>query len=231
MEKINIYFFESLPSTNSYAKENISALSLPALILANGQTNGRGRQGNSFFSPSDTGLYMTAVFPAPSDCGLLTPLAAVSVCESLEKYGIEPKIKWVNDVFVNTKKICGILTELFTYGKNQYIALGVGINLTTKVFPSELSQAGSAEIKCNKKQLALDILNRIFYYIKKNNCTPIIENYRSRLFILGKQITYSKNGICYSATVTDINSQCNLIVKRADGTEDTLSSGEISIKI
>lgn len=231
MDKINIYFFESLPSTNSYAKENISALSLPALILANGQTNGRGRQGNSFFSPSDTGLYMTAVFPAPSDCGLLTPLAAVSVCESLEKYGIEPKIKWVNDVFVNKKKICGILTELFTYGKNQYIALGVGINLTTKVFPSELSQAGSAEIKCNKKQLALDILNRIFDYIEKNNCTPIIENYRSRLFILGKQITYSKNGICYSAIVTDINSQCNLIVKRADGTEDILSSGEISIKI
>lgn len=231
MDRINIYFFESLPSTNSYAKENISALSLPALILANGQTNGRGRQGNSFFSPSDTGLYMTAVFPAPSDCGLLTPLAAVSVCESLEKYGIEPKIKWVNDVFVNTKKICGILTELFTYEKNQYIALGVGINLTTKVFPSELSQAGSAEIECNKKQLALDILNRILDYIEKNNCTSIIENYRSRLFILGKQITYSKNGICYSATVTDINSQCNLIVKRADGTEDTLSSGEISIKI
>lgn len=231
MDKINIYFFESLPSTNTYVKENISALSLPALIIANGQTNGRGRRGNSFFSPSDTGLYMTAVFPAPSDCGLLTPLAAVSVCEALEAHGIDPKIKWVNDVFVNEKKICGILTELFTYGKNQYIALGVGINLTTKVFPSELSQAGSAEIKCNKKQLALDILNRIFDYIEKNNCTPIIENYRSRLFILGKQITYSKNGICYSATVTDINSQCNLIVKRADGTEDILSSGEISIKI
>jgi len=77
MSEINLIYFDILPSTNTYAKENINTLELPSLIIANGQTAGRGRQGKSFFSPYDTGLYMTLVFEAPQNYSLITPAAAV----------------------------------------------------------------------------------------------------------------------------------------------------------
>jgi len=231
MAEIHSLFFDTIPSTNTYAKENIGTLILPALIIANGQTAGRGRQGKSFFSPCDTGLYMTLVFEAPKSCSLLTPAAAVNVCTVLQNYGVDPKIKWVNDIFVDGHKICGILTECFSFEGKNYIALGIGINLTTAEFPDDLQIAGSAGIECDRQKLAFEISENILEYVYNPDDEHIINEYRKFLFILKKQITYSKNNISYSATVIDINEQCNLIVERVDGSADTLSSGEISIKI
>lgn len=231
MSEISLIYFDSLPSTNTYAKENINNLSLPSIIIANGQTAGRGRQGKSFFSPDGTGLYMTLVFEAPKNIGLLTPAAAVSVCKALEDYGISPKIKWVNDIFIENNKICGILTECFSAYKKTYIALGIGINLTTAVFPDDLLIAGSADIVCDKQNLARQISKNILEYVDLLNDKHIINEYRKRLFIIDKKITYSKNNINYSATVKDINEYCNLIVVNENGTTDILSSGEISIRI
>lgn len=222
---------DTTPSTNTYAKENIDSLAAPLLIVANEQTAGRGRRGNSFFSPKDTGLYMTVVFPAPEYCDLLTPAAAVAVCRSLEKLGAKPEIKWVNDVFVNERKVCGILTERFAKGQSSYIALGVGINLTTEVFPDSLTCAGSLKLECDKLTLAREIAQSILDFAQSPDNEAVIDEYRSRLFVIGKKITYKKNNIEYSADVIDINGQCNLIVALPDGTEDILSSGEISIKI
>ena len=123
MADISVTRLKTVNSTNTFAKENIRSLVLPALIIAEKQTAGRGRQGKSFFSPEGTGLYMTLVFDAPQDCSLLTPAAAVAVCNSLEKPGISPKIKWVNDVFAQGHKVCGILTEFIVsdYAINQNI--------------------------------------------------------------------------------------------------------------
>ena len=94
MSEINTVIFESVPSTNTYAKENVASLPMPSLIIANEQTAGRGRHGKTFYSPKDTGLYMTLVFPAPDEeCELLTPAAAVAVCSVLESVGCVPEIK------------------------------------------------------------------------------------------------------------------------------------------
>lgn len=231
MSKINEFYFESLPSTNTYAKENISALPMPSLIIAEGQTAGRGRRGNSFYSPSKTGLYMTVVFSAPKDCSLLTPVAAIAVCKALEKLGIEPKIKWVNDIFVDGRKVCGILTEIFSSNQKNYIALGIGINLTTEFFPDELINAGSIKLNCNKSKLAREITQYILDYCRNPHNTEVLSEYQSRLFIIGSDITYTKNNVKFSARVLGINGNCNLIVMNADGSEETLSSGEISIRI
>lgn len=224
-------FLKMVNSTNTYAKENIESVTIPCLITADEQTAGRGRRGNMFFSPKDTGLYMTVVFPAPDNCELLTPAAAVAVCHVLEKHDIQPQIKWVNDIFVNGCKVCGILTERFLSGQNSYIALGVGINLTTESFPENLTAAGSINLECDKTSLAREIAQQILKYVEKPDDESVISQYRKFLFIIGRDINYSKNNIEYSAVVNDINAQCNLIVTRADGTEDILSSGEISIKI
>lgn len=231
MSKLNIIHFETLPSTNTYAKENAEKLLLPALIIADGQTNGRGRRGKSFFSPSGTGLYMTLVFKAPDNCELITCAAAVSVCRELEALGAKPEIKWVNDVFSDGHKVCGILTELFGKDDQLFVAVGIGINLTTVSFPEELSAAGSLNIDCEKSELAEKTAERLLGYIKNSNDGNIIRDYKKRLFVLGRQITYTKNGEEFSAKAIDINDSCNLIVERSDGIIDTLSSGEISIKL
>ncbi len=223
--------FETLPSTNTYAKDNIAVLSLPSLIIANEQTAGRGRRGNSFFSPKDTGLYMTLVFEEKNNSELLTPTAAVAVCEALEEIGADPKIKWVNDIFVNGKKVCGILTERFISNGKAHIILGIGINISTCSFPDELDSAGSINIDCNKEKLADIISAKILDYSEKSNDSDIIKKYRNKLFIIGKEVSYFKNNFEFKGTVKNINSHCNLIISLPDGNEDILSSGEISIKI
>lgn len=228
MKKLNFLKFDILPSTNNYARENIDKLTLPCVIIANMQTAGRGRRGNSFYSPAGTGLYMTAVFEAPDDCSLLTPLAAVAVCKVLESKGFEPKIKWVNDIFIDNKKICGILTEIFNYKGSSIIALGIGINITTTNFPDELDCASSLGKDIDKDSLAKEITETI---LELTDNKSITDEYSERLFIIGKRINYKKNNIEYTATVKGINEVCNLIVTLADGSEDILSSGEISIKL
>lgn len=221
--------FETLPSTNTYAKENIADLSLPTLIIANEQTAGRGRRGNSFFSPKDTGLYMTLVFEEKNGSDLLTPAAAVAVCDELSRLGLSPSVKWVNDIFCNNKKVCGILTERFLYENKSYIALGIGINITTCSFPDGLDIAGSIDTECDKIRLAEEISDRMLSYTENPDTEAVINSYRSRLFIIGKTVSYFRNNIEYKGTVIDINEQCNLIVRHPDGSNDTLSSGEISV--
>ena len=227
---MNIIKFEVTTSTNTYARENAGNLPLPSLIIADKQTAGRGRRGNSFYSPENTGLYMTLLFETITPIPLITPAAAVAVCTVVEKnFGISPKIKWVNDVFLDGKKICGILSECFAVNEKTLIALGIGINLTTADFPENLPNAGSLGINCDKDKLAKDIAEFILEYSANPDEESILKQYRSRLFVIGRKIEFFENNICYSATVKDINRQCNLIVELPDKTEKVLSSGEISI--
>lgn len=229
---LNIIKLEVTPSTSTYARENATTLPLPSLIIADKQTAGRGRRGNSFYSPDKTGLYMTLLFESENSIPLITPAAAVAVCNIIEKdFGVEPKIKWVNDIFLGGKKICGILSECFTANGKTLIALGIGINLTTTYFPENLPNAGSLGINCEKEKLATDIAEYIFEYAKNTDEENIIGQYRNRLFVIGKKIEFFENNIKFSATVKDINDQCNLIVELPDKSEKILSSGEISILI
>lgn len=228
MSTINILYFDLLDSTSTYAKQNAANLPLPSLIIANGQTAGRGRRGNSFFSPKDTGLYMTLIIESPESCDLLTPAAAVSVCRILGKHGIDAKIKWVNDIFVNHQKVCGILSERYIVNGKAVVAIGIGINLTTEKFPDDLKTAGSIKLECDKINLAEEIADDLIYQLNRSDT---VEEYRKKLFILGKTIEYIRNGVKFTAEAVDINELCNLVVKNPDGSIDTLSSGEISIKI
>lgn len=227
---MNILEFDTLPSTSTYARENADKLTLPSLIIANSQTAGRGRRGNSFFSPKKTGLYMTLLFEANGSIPLITPAAAVAVCNVLErKHSISADIKWVNDIFLGGKKVCGILSECFSVGGKTLIAVGIGINLSTEKFPDNLPQAGSLGINCGKTELARDISEFILRYTEKTDEEFILSEYEKRLFIIGKTIAFHENNRQYSAVVKGINKQCNLIVELPDKSVKILSSGEISI--
>lgn len=232
MHSPRIFRFESLESTSTYAKENAAGLPIPSIICANTQTAGRGRQGKTFFSPHGTGLYFTLLFETKDEADMITLAAANSVCRAIEKLtDKKPAIKWVNDIFLNGKKICGILSECFYLNGRRLIALGIGINLTTEEFPADLPQAGSLDFDGNKEKLMLEIAETMLDYAENPDNKSVRNEYESRLFILSKKITYIKGNIEYSATVEGINDFCHLLVKRSDGTNDILSSGEISIKI
>lgn len=229
---LNHIHFNSIDSTSTYARNNCENASLPLLITADSQSAGRGRRGNTFYSPDKTGLYMTLLFEADECFDLLTPGAAVCVCKILEEdYGVFPKIKWVNDLFLNGKKVCGILTERFASGGKTLTAIGIGVNLEASAFPSDLPFAGSLNIECDKNELAEKIGNSVLKINENYERNFILSEYKKRLSTIGQYIGYTFDGKDYSGIAADINDQCNLIVNNDDGTNSVLSSGEISIKV
>lgn len=227
---MNVIKFRQIDSTSTYARQNAGTLPLPSLIIADYQSAGRGRRGNTFYSPDGTGLYMTLLFEAKKELPLITPAAAIAVCKAIEKFfGVDAKIKWVNDIFLNNKKICGILSECIINNGKRLIAVGIGINLTTADFPESLPNAGSIGAGCNKNILAQEISENLLEYAEKADDSLILKEYRNRLFVIGRKISFFENNVKYTAIVTDINELCNLIVTTDDGETKTLSSGEISI--
>ena len=174
---------------------------------------------------------MTLVFRAAQGFDLITPAAAVCVCRALEDiYVCKLDIKWVNDIFFNGKKICGILTERFLCGGNELTSVGIGINLTTSYFPPELTQAGSLGINADTDSLAQKISHSLLAVNEHFDRSEILGEYRNRLFIQGKRVEFERNGILYTGTALGITDSCSLIVKTDDGNEITLSSGEITLK-
>jgi len=149
-----LHIYGSLESTNDTAKAMPGAHH-GTLIIADSQTAGRGRYGRSFFSPPGCGIYMSIVLKPErlrmGSLSLMTPAAAVAVCETIESIdaiepigGLAPKVKWVNDVLIGDKKICGILTEGVTGsdGELERIIVGIGVNFTLPPggFPPELAE-------------------------------------------------------------------------------------------
>ncbi|TJX13884.1 biotin--[acetyl-CoA-carboxylase] ligase [Tissierella creatinini] len=241
-KKIQIHTYKTITSTNTMAKKMAIEGALDRTILiAEEQTQGRGRYGKSFFSPSGSGIYMSIIIKPNlnlEDPQLITIYTAVSVCRAIEKLTVlSPKIKWVNDIFLNKKKICGILTEAtsdFESRTIESIIIGIGINISTREedFPQELlSIAGSLFPKdVTRNKLIAGILNELFIGINNMNREELINEYKARSFVLGMDISYDKNGEIIYGKAVDINQNGNLVVKTRDGKTEILNSGEISIK-
>jgi len=228
---------ESLDSTNTYLKELSKEASTKTVVIANTQTKGRGRTGNSFFSP-EGGLYMSILLPFEPEFqktpGLVTAFAAVSVCRAIEKITDKsPKIKWVNDIYLENKKICGILTEA-TSDKN--IILGIGINIIPPEngFPDDIkNKAGSLFLKRDvpkdiKSILAAGIINNLINTISDKKYSSYTEEYKKRSMLTGKKVSYLKNNVEKHGIVLGIDDNLHLLINN-DGNTETLSSGEIKL--
>lgn len=239
-EEIKIY--KSLESTNKTAKEMaVAGAEHGTVIIADSQTKGRGRYSRSYFSPSG-GLYMSIIlrpevlnFENPTS---VTAFAAVAVCEAIESVSEKtPKIKWVNDILIDGKKVCGILTEAvtdFESGSLDWIVLGIGINvyIKTEDFPDDL-QSSATSIFPNEKmfgvrnKLSAEIINRILGFEIMPREAEVFQKYKKRLAMPGNQVTVIQNKSEYKATVIDIDAVGHLVVKDENGEIITLSSGEI----
>ena len=234
-----VYVFEEIDSTNNYAKI-LAAQNAPhgTLVLANRQTAGRGRQGHAFYSPSNSGLYFSLIIRPehPEYMSRITPAAAVSAVEAVYAVtGIRPGIKWVNDLFLGKKKIAGILSEAvtdFAAGKVSAVIIGIGINCRTMAFPDDISDiAGSLEAEgMYRNALAAVLRKRLLHHIDHLDDPAMMDLYRQDSIVLGRQITYTYNNEVYTGLAEAINDDGNILIKKPDGTVQTLQSGEISIK-
>ena len=241
---VQVEIFDTVDSTNTLAKKKALELAPHgAVYIAEKQTGGRGRLGRSFYSPANTGLYMSVVLRLPitmEQATMVTITASVAVSRAIEKLTSQAVgIKWVNDIFVEGKKVCGILTEAaadFETGRVQYIVLGIGVNCTTAEtsFPEELqSIAASIQLKDARNVLAGTILNELFSLISKmgesDSGRKIIAEYKAHSILIGKEISFEEAGVKHSGLVMDINDKGNLVVKDEANIVRTLFAGEVTL--
>ena len=244
-----IHTYKILESTNKTAKiKALEGAPSGTVVLAEGQTLGRGRLGRWFFSPKGQGLYMSLVIRPDFDTGkslLLTTAASVAVCRAIKKVcGAETQIKWVNDIFYEGRKICGILTEAisnFENGRIDAVIIGIGINCSIKKedMPEELrGTAGSLSGNISRNRLAAVIVNELMGIISdfyEERLHPMhMDEYRRRSMVLRKDVTVFKNASPEEpkkATAIDISDEGGLIVIYEDGRKEALTTGEISIRL
>lgn len=232
-----VLVYKTLDSTNSEARRLAErGYKGPTLIIAREQSAGRGRMGRSFYSPKDTGLYMTALFEAsesPSDTVLLTTSAAAVTAMAIEELlRIRVDIKWVNDLYLNGKKICGILSESFEALGRRFAVVGIGINLSTVDFPSEIEDiAGSLGVGGDiRDDLAAKIFGLLWRSYHTTDKSEIIAYYKERSIVIGKRIFFVEDGKKHFARVLDIDEFGRLFVRLDNGGEKILSSGEITLR-
>ncbi len=241
---INITVLKSVDSTNKYLKAKaVEGAKEGAVIIADAQTGGRGRFTRKFHSPSGCGIYMSILLKPQMPAGnavLITSAAAVAVAEAIETLcGKDAKIKWVNDVYVDSKKVCGILTEgvIKPDGDFDWAVLGIGINAfePENGFDAEIKDIAGAvfdEYRENlRNRLIAEVINRFFRYYNKLEKKTFLDEYRKRSFVLGEIVDVVKNEENRKAKALDIDDDCRLLVEYEDKSKEFLSSGEISIRL
>ena len=236
---LSLFLFSSIDSTNTEARRHaLDGGSSPALFLAEEQTAGRGRMGRSFFSPKDTGIYLSLLCKVSDLSGdpiTVTSAAAVAVCRAIRSVtGISVGIKWVNDLYCEGKKICGILAESFFVGEERFFTVGVGLNLSTVEFPDDLrDKAGSLFREKNDcyDALCAALARELYTLVTEGNPQEFMKDYRAASLVLGNEITYRKNDVERQAVAESVDDLGRLLVRHSDGTADLLASGEISLRI
>ncbi len=241
------YFFDEIDSTNEELKRrSFDGAPHGTLAVANRQTAGKGRMGRSFYSPADTGIYMSILLRPEvefSEGLLITSAASVAVCRAIEKVtDVSCEIKWVNDICINGKKICGILAEAVMSAGDKIpesIVLGIGINVNTADFPEEVRSRAGALVEGDRTTLDTDSLRSAVAAGVYDEVTDIykdmlsrrfIEEYRRRSNVIGKQIRYGSGNSFQTGTAIDIDNNGGLIVRTEEGSTITLSTGEISVR-
>ncbi len=238
--------FSTVESTNQLAKELArKGAEHGTVLLADRQTAGRGRLSRRFSSPPG-GLYMSLILePARLPflrTDLVTPFTGIAVCEAVtEVTGKKPGIKWVNDLLLGGKKICGILAEAVAGPESNCvdrIVVGIGVNLHARPedFPPEIRDIAASvdpdrEIPGLRNRLAAAILNRMLGSGVSMDPKDILEQYKQHLMMLGKPVTVVQGEESFQAMAMDLDSDGHLIVKKKDGEILSLSSGEIRIRV
>ena len=227
---MDVFAYETVGSTNEIAEELACKTDRPVLVVAEGQTDGRGRNGKNFYSPSGTGLYISLLTHPKSDFNSLNTFtcgASVAVVRAIEKLSnLRSQIKWVNDIYLDGRKVCGILCKAIGgNGRVEHLVTGIGINISTESFPDEIKEtAGSLGCTVDRNILAAEIVNNLV------NIKDYMDEYRKKSCVIGREITYYINNIPHTAQAIDIDENGGLVV--LSGKEKTtLTGGEITVRL
>ena len=240
-----ITFAPSVGSTNTVLRA-LAEQGAPegTVVISDEQTGGRGRMGRVFYSPAGSGIYLSLLLRPvnadPRQTVTLTAAAAVALCQAIEAVSENrPQIKWVNDIFLNGKKVSGILSEAafgLESGAPEYVVVGVGINAYTPEggFPPELAEIAGAlwerPVPGGKNRLAAEFVNHFWKLYTACDPAAFLEDYRRRSLVVGKDITVIAGGKETPAHALGIDDSCRLLVRYESGETAALSYGEVRIK-
>lgn len=243
----SIVVFKEVTSTNTVLRNEYSHNEQGFTVIAENQTAGKGRMGRSFVSPNG-GVYMSMLLRPNiplEKIGFLTILSAVATSKAIERCcNISPKIKWVNDLLIDNKKVCGILTEASIEGETsniEYVIVGIGVNVHTDIskMPEDVKQiAGSLSQFCDKTPRRAEIISAILEEFEdgynilcgENGESEILKLYEERLCCINETVEVYSASEKFNAVCKGINSSGNLIVEKDDGALVTLQAGEIRIR-
>ena len=243
----SILCLDTVDSTNSYLKNMaLSGAQTGQVVIANSQSSGRGRLGRSFTSSEGKGIYMSYLFRpdcSPAEISNITAWTAVAVSRAIDRItGLSCGIKWVNDLVIENKKVCGILTEMSLEaesGRVQHVIIGIGVNVHYKDtdFPEEIRDIAASLSSFSEKEISRSALAAaIIEEIDKMICLwPLalkeyLGEYRERCISTEKEVYLIKNGENTRAFSEKIDDDFSLIVRYQDGTTDKVSSGEVSVR-
>ena len=240
--RLDITLFDELDSTNTYLKKLARAGAEEGrIIIARRQSAGRGRLGRSFYSDAE-GLYISVLIrPHMKAEGMVfvTAMAAVAMARAIERT-VDAVIKWVNDIFVRGKKVCGILCES-AFGADalsEYVVIGAGVNITEPFggFPADISAVAGALLPHGSGQelrssLAAAFLEELFGEYARLDSRSFLDEYRRRSMVTGKSVSVISPTLARHGKAVAIDDDCRLVVRLDDGTTEHVSTGEISVRV
>lgn len=235
-----VVILDEVDSTNTFLKHLAKTTNVKELVVvANQQTGGRGRIGRTYVSNPTSGIYFSVLYRpqiAIEYAKKLTCLAGVAVVRAIQKLtGLEAKIKWVNDVYIHGKKVCGILTEASTSIEEntfEYAIIGIGVNCYQQNFSKEVASIATTiedEAKCivSRNDLIAEIINQIDKELVQIEDSHFMEEYKAYSFVIGKEVELQKANVSHFVKVIDITKEGELVVEE-EGKVYTISSGEIT---
>lgn len=238
--------FSTTDSTNIQAKQHAEEKNADGLlVVSDEQTRGRGRRGRSWNSPPGENIFMSLLIKpkiSPESASMLTLIAALAIAAGIEMVtGLEVKIKWPNDIVVNRRKICGILTEMNSeLDYIHYVVVGIGINVNTKSFPKEIAKTASSlylergKRPVNRSQLICVVMEQMEKYyeifLKTGDLSNVKEEYNDRLAGLDDQVRVIGEKTEEVGVSRGINPKGELIVEFPDGSRREVMSGEVSVR-
>lgn len=238
----NVLHFETIDSTNDYAKKIGNELRDGSVIISEEQTKGKGRLGRVWESKAGEGIWMSIILKPniiPNKAPFITLIAGASIVKALNILGVDAKIKWPNDITINNKKLSGILTELSAeIERVNYIVVGIGMNVKDTDFEEELQDKATSLYKENYNVSRVDIVKEILCqfeklyldYIEKDDKKEVLDICRQYSAIINKEIYVIKNDQKELVDCIGINEEGNLIIKNKDGKLEEIMSGEVSIR-
>lgn len=238
-----LIYFDSIASTNNYAKSISDSELSDFLVVSDTQTLGKGRRGRNWISPPGVGVWMSLCVRPDiriENASMITLIMAVSLCDAIkELYSLDPEIKWPNDIVLNQKKISGILTEMGSDMDGiKYIISGVGINVDTEDFPENIKDIAtslfleSGEHISRAKLIASVIYHfyqNFYVFLKTEDMSNLKEKYESHLVNIGKDVKILEQKGAYFAKALGIDNNGALLIEK-DGKVDKIISGEVSVR-